>query len=98
MAKLIVLDVDRTYLVDLAPGETLRVGRSAACDLPCRAPRASRRHCAFVPRGEGHAVRDLGSTNGTLLNGAPFAEEAPLHDGDLVDAAGCRIVYRASRS
>jgi pSer/pThr/pTyr-binding forkhead associated (FHA) protein len=94
MAKLLVKDGDHTYLVDLAAGESLVVGRSHDCDLPIAAPRASRRHASFEADGEGHRIADLGSTNGTLLNGAPFAHDTRLADRDVVDAGGCIVVYR----
>lgn len=93
MPKLVVTDRRRTWLVDLRPGESATVGRSSACDLCIEAPRASRRHCEVRARGEGHVLVDLGSTNGTTLNGAPFSREMPLKDGDVVNAAGCRLVY-----
>jgi pSer/pThr/pTyr-binding forkhead associated (FHA) protein len=95
VAKLIVKDAGGTWLADLATGESATLGRSRDCELPVEAPRASRRHVAFVADGEGHRVRDLGSTNGTLLNGARLAGEVRLVDGDVVDAAGCAVVYRA---
>ncbi len=97
MPKLIVHDREQTSLVDLRPGERLVVGRSHDCDIPVVAPRASRRHAEIAPGagGEGHIIRDLNSTNGTLLNGAPFPEEAPLKDRDVVDVGGCRLTYRA---
>jgi pSer/pThr/pTyr-binding forkhead associated (FHA) protein len=100
VARVIVKDADRTYLVDLEPGETLVAGRSAHCDLPITARRASRRHCEIAPAGpeggpRGHVVRDLGSTNGTTLNGAPVTGEPVLGDRDVVDAGGCLLVYRA---
>lgn len=94
MAQLIVQDAGQTYLVDLAPGERLVVGRSHACDIPIRAARASRRHAAFEPCAGGHQIADLGSTNGTLLNGAPFAHETRLRDGDSIDIGGCTLLYR----
>jgi pSer/pThr/pTyr-binding forkhead associated (FHA) protein len=94
VAKLIVKDGDQTYLLDLAPGESLSLGRSHDCDISIEAPRASRRHASFDAADEGHTITDLASTNGTLLNGAPLAGRAPLADGDVVDAAGCIVVYR----
>ena len=89
-----VHDLERTWLLDLDAGETVVVGRSARCDIPVRAPRASRRHCRVVPAGDGHGVEDLGSTNGTTVNGAPFPDVQALTDGDVIDAGGCRMVYR----
>lgn len=94
MAKLIVRDVEQTYLVDLAEGETLVVGRSHDCDLPVGAQRTSRRHAEFRAAGAGHEIVDLGSTNGTLLNGAPFEVRARLSDGDVVDVGGATVLYR----
>ena len=93
MPKLVVSDREKTWLVDLQPGETLVVGRSSACDLRIAEPRASRRHLRIEASADGHLLRDLGSTNGTTLNGAPFSDAMALADGDAVDAAGCRIAY-----
>lgn len=93
MPKLIVHDTDRTYLIDLRPGESLLLGRSLDCDLPLAAERASRRHAEVLACASGHALRDLDSTNGTTVNGAPFTGDAPLADGDVIDAGGCRIEY-----
>lgn len=95
MPTLIVRDTDRTCLVDLRPDETLVLGRAADCDLPLAAERASRRHAEVRPGEGGHRVRDLGSTNGTRLNGAPLAGEAALADGDELDLGGCLVVYRS---
>ena len=95
MAKRIVRDVEHTWLVDIEPAERLVIGRSQDCDLPVRAQRASRRHAEVRGTGSGHILVDLGSTNGTLLNGAPAPGEAPLSNGDVVDVGGCSILYRA---
>lgn len=95
MPKLVVHDTDRTYLVDLRPGESLLLGRSLDCDLPLAAQRASRRHAELLASATGHALRDLGSTNGTMVNGAPFTGDAALKDGDVLDLGGCRIEYRS---
>lgn len=94
MPKLVVEDAGRTWLVDIATGESLVVGRSHDCDIPISASRASRRHVTFQASAGGHQVQDLQSTNGTLLNGAPFAGPAVLADRDVIDVGGCRVVYR----
>lgn len=46
--------------------------------------RTSRRHAEVTKTEEGHVLRDLGSTNGTRLNGAPVHGEALLGDGDKI--------------
>lgn len=96
MPKLLVHDIDRTYLVDVRPDETVTVGRARDCDIPIETPKASRRHVAFEHRAEGgHIVRDLASTNGSFLNGDRLESEAPLSQGDVIQAGDCRIVYHA---
>ncbi len=99
--KLIVRDTERTAVVDIQGGERVVIGRSHDCDIPVAAPRASRRHAEIGPpvdgdvRG-GHIVSDLDSTNGTLLNGAPFPEPTLLQDRDVVDVGGCQVTYRSA--
>ncbi|MDA1195503.1 MAG: FHA domain-containing protein [Planctomycetota bacterium] len=97
MASLIVTDARKTYLVALAPGETLVIGRAYDCDLPVTADRASRRHAEIRATGEGHEVVDLDSTNGTLVNGAPLEAARSLAEGDVVDVGGTTLRYRAVR-
>jgi adenylate cyclase len=50
-------------------GRALTVGRAASCDLPIQDPTVSRRHAELELAGAGVRVRDLGSTNGTYLDG-----------------------------
>ncbi len=51
---------------------------------------------ARIERRAGHLVlEDLGSTNGTLLNGRPVTEPAPLHPGDVIQIGGTRLILRA---
>jgi HD-GYP domain-containing protein (c-di-GMP phosphodiesterase class II) len=50
-------------------GESLRIGRDATCDVRFPEDAISRRHAEFVHTDRGWVLRDLGSTNGTLVNG-----------------------------
>ncbi|MFT4624003.1 MAG: two-component system cell cycle response regulator [Myxococcota bacterium] len=52
--------------------------------LQLRDGRCSRRHARVFPQGDSYSVADMGSTNGTLLNGAPVEGEQPLADGDRI--------------
>jgi pSer/pThr/pTyr-binding forkhead associated (FHA) protein len=63
--------------------DRLVLGRSDACDVVLADDRVSGRHCEVVPGPSGHRVRDLGSSNGTLVN-AQKISEADLRDGDLL--------------
>ena len=49
----------------------------------------SRRHCCLVPSGSEVVVRDLGSTNGTWINGLRV-DEGRLRPGDELAIAGIR--------
>jgi predicted component of type VI protein secretion system len=64
------------------------VGRHSACDRRIHSPLVSRRHCLFSLREGQVWVEDLGSSNGTRLNGKPLAEARPLAEGDRLDLAG----------
>ncbi len=69
--------------VTLPTKRALLVGRSVACDLPVRDPTVSRRHAELELADGGLYLRDLGSTNGTFLNGERL-REAVAHPGDQV--------------
>ena len=64
------------------------VGRHPGCDRRVNNPVVSRRHCAFWLRDGRAWVKDLGSSNGTRLNGKPLTKARPLAEGDRLDLAG----------
>ena len=53
----------------LEPGRTITIGRSPACDIVVEAPVVSSVHATLevLPTGDGYAIEDAGSTNGTFL-------------------------------
>jgi soluble lytic murein transglycosylase-like protein len=64
------------------------LGRDPSCDLVLEYARVSRRHAAVRRMGERHTIADLGSTNGTTVNGRPAADPVLLQHGDVIDLAG----------
>jgi pSer/pThr/pTyr-binding forkhead associated (FHA) protein len=63
----------------------LSVGRAAGNDIPISADEyASSRHARFEPRRDGLYVEDVGSTNGTFVNGVRLTRERKLTPGDVV--------------
>jgi len=67
--------------IDLQLGRTLVVGRAVTSDIPIYDPTISRRHAEVSLTETGVLVKDLGSSNGTFLNGAKIAEaEAAAND------------------
>jgi hypothetical protein len=73
-------------------GERVNVGRLASCDITIPDHNVSREHAAFVREGDGWAIEDLGSTNGTFLNGQPV-ESARLRDGDTIQVGVTVLAY-----
>ena len=55
---------------ELPPGRSVVVGRGVATDIAIYDPTISRRHAELTARGDAVEVRDLGSSNGTCINGS----------------------------
>lgn len=67
----------------VGPGEPVVIGRGQDTTLMFPVKAISRRHTRIRYNGRKHIVEDLGSTNGTWLNGQPI-QVAPLQDGDVL--------------
>jgi len=65
-------------------GGRVTAGRGEGCDLVVRDTTVSREHAAFVLRADTWWVLDLGSTNGTRVNGLRAAEH-PIVPGDRIE-------------
>ena len=70
------------------------LGRSPNCDVFIPDRRASRRHAEIRWDGETCTLHDLGSTNGTSLNGHRTTAPQALRDGDLVAIASAVFTFR----
>lgn len=66
-------------------GRPFSVGRAASCDLPIQDPTVSRRHAELELAGAGVRIRDLGSTNGTYLDGVRII--------DALATPGSRVAF-----
>ena len=67
---------------DLSEGALL--GRGDQADIRLEDGFASSHHARLSPRGDVMVLEDLGSTNGTYLNGEPLRGPQPLHTGDKI--------------
>lgn len=72
------VDGDQEVTID----RELVMGRDTACDLVLDQGRASRKHARLSPGPDGIVVEDLGSTNGTFVNGQKISEPTVLKEGD----------------
>src|SRR4051794_13670217 len=89
-----VLVTDGRRVVLGVRGATL--GRSRDCEVVVDDANVSRRHAAVVPAAgstHGWAVEDLGSTNGTKLNGRRVAEPTPLEPGDRIEVGTTELRF-----
>jgi serine phosphatase RsbU (regulator of sigma subunit)/pSer/pThr/pTyr-binding forkhead associated (FHA) protein len=71
----------------------ITIGRSARNDLCVEDPFASRLHAEVRKRGDTFWLSDLGSANGTMMNGARLTAPAQLRDRDLVRIGETEIEY-----
>jgi adenylate cyclase len=79
--KLISADNQQSF--DLHDGPVFVVGRALSSDIPLFDPTISRRHAELMCGGDALELRDLGSSNGTFVNGARV-EQARARPGDTV--------------
>jgi hypothetical protein len=65
----------------------LTIGRSEECDIVLPDRQVSRYHAQITWRGERYYLEDLGSKNGTHINGQELAAAVELNDGDEIQVA-----------
>jgi serine phosphatase RsbU (regulator of sigma subunit) len=90
MAVLREVESDKTYPLR---GKALVIGRDQACDIVVNTPQTSGRHTLLVEAGGTWYVEDLGSVNGTFVNGARIEGRTPLRPGDRLALHGLTVTY-----
>jgi len=85
-AQLVVVQGKPEGKVIPLSGPNFKIGRGESCHLRPNSERVSREHAEFLLMPDGLSVRDLGSRNGTLVNGkaVPLGTTCKLSDRDLV--------------
>jgi hypothetical protein len=80
----------------LPPGRQGRftIGREPACDMMLADSTVSRWHASLVNAGSGWLLNDLGSTNGTRVNGWRVTQPTPVRPGDYVSFGAAIYVIR----
>jgi pSer/pThr/pTyr-binding forkhead associated (FHA) protein len=70
---------------------SLTVGRGAGVDLSLPDPEVSRRHASVRVDGSTVVVEDLGSANGTRVNGTPIETATRVEDGGVIELGKTRL-------
>jgi predicted component of type VI protein secretion system len=81
--KLILFKKNGSQKAIPLPSKVTIIGRRQDCDLRIPLMPVSRRHCQLILNNETLKIRDLGSRNGTFLNGKRI-EEATAQAGDKI--------------
>lgn len=80
--------------VDLG-SEKVTVGRLPECTISINDSNISRNHAEVTAGPNAFIVTDLGSTNGTLVNGVRIAGAQPLRDGDIISFGSTHVRFEA---
>jgi adenylate cyclase len=84
MLKLVGTDGNKYYSFDLVPGE-YRIGRSKDADICIVHKTVSGKHAEIKVDDSGKiTINDIGSRNGTIVNGHKISEPTPLSEGDNI--------------
>ena len=94
VAYLVVRDGDKWKDVfRLTPGQVTTVGRAPTNRIVVRDEMSSRNHCEIFQAGPMWILRDLGSRNGTLVDGHKMSGDWELEDGQTIQLGACEIVF-----
>lgn len=91
-AGLVLPSGERIELSD----QTVSFGRHPDSTVVVNDTNVSRRHAEIRPSGRSYVVTDLGSTNGTKVNGIDVGGERVLSDGDIISLGTTHIRYETS--
>jgi len=81
--------------IPLMAGENI-IGREATAQVVLDSTRVSRQHASITVSGSMVRLEDLGSRNGTSLNGEPVTAPVALTDGANIAVGGIALTFRAS--
>ncbi len=91
--SLVLLEDGRSTRTFRLGADVVTIGRLPECDVVLADPGASRRHAEIRRDGDRYEITDLGSTNGTLVNGR-YVGTAELRDGDRVTIGNTTLEFR----
>ncbi len=97
MARVIWKKTDGSQL-DYPLEDIVVLGRDEDVECQVLARGVSRRHARIEARDSGYFILDLGSTNGTLINGHPLSKERQLSPGDTIQIGTEKLEFESDTS
>jgi len=86
----------KSKVIELGQRE-LAIGRSPECPIQLRRTMVSRRHAQVTFRNEEYHLEDLGSTNGTYVNGIKIVK-CILRNNDQIDIGGVKMLFTEEKA
>ncbi|HSP33988.1 MAG TPA: FHA domain-containing protein, partial [Thermoanaerobaculia bacterium] len=74
-------------------GDSVSIGRASECTIPIRDRYLSRKHAEILAAGPNWVLKDLGSVNGTYLNGARVQKDMVLNTGDRIRLGDTELMF-----
>lgn len=84
--------------IRLVPGQEFLIGRDPSCHLRLASTDVSRQHCAIRGDKSGWTVTDLGSRNGTLIDGFRIESTFPLKPGSVLQVGPMQFLLPGTKS
>jgi len=91
----LIIETDGLAAGPVTLKDVLTIGRAEDNDLELLDPKVSRHHARITRQGTEYVVTDLGSANGTLVDGVPLTGPHTLQHGERITIGDAELTYRA---